>query len=72
MPKRRSFQELKTSGERLRAIMSEVSDIQTVHQTQRAHVLSSQENLRIISASMNATLDKQDKNLEKLKLTLAR
>lgn len=72
MPKRRSVEMLLTSGERLKLILNEISDIQSTHLANRAHVLSNQEKLRDISNRMNKTLDKQDENLEKLKLTLAR
>lgn len=72
MPKRRSVDMLLTSGERLQLILNEVSDIQSTHLANRAHVLSTQEKLRDISDRMNETLDKQDENLKKLKLTLAR
>ncbi|WP_054943589.1 hypothetical protein [Paenibacillus ihuae] len=72
MPKRRSVEELKTSGERLQSILTQVNQIQLSHQANRAYVLSTQQNVKAISARMNETLDKQDRNLDKLKLTLAR
>lgn len=73
MPKRRSVDMLLTSGERLKLIMNEVSNIQSTYLSNRVHVLSTQEKLKDISDRMNESLDKQEENLEKLKqLALAR